>query len=335
MLQEGIETLLANLSAHLTRRGCLLTHLASGESRVSGELVWVTAQSVISLMQEGHADTYQCTSSSIQLQLAMAHASRAHVIHSHIGAAGFVLSAINGVGRRVLHTLHSPITNDLLWFASRNPQIRFSVVSEFQRARLRSKALNDCTVIPNGVEIEAMGFSEHGAGRLFFMGRIEPDKAPDLAIKAAIALGMPLDLAGPIVDRQYFVDQIEPALGGQVQYLGVLNHERKVQQLQRADCLIMPSQCDEAFGLVAVEAMVCGTPVVATRRGALPEIVEEGVTGFLIESDTDLESATREAIRLPRRKVRERGIARFDIAVVAKQYHEFYQRIVREAERDV
>ena len=327
----GIETLLAHLSVHLARRGCALTHLASGESQLEGRLVSVMPQSVCTLMHEGRASLHEYFEQH-QLQLAMGFLAEAAVVHSHIGPSGFVLSALPGMAHKTLHTLHGPVSEELLWFAERNPHVRFSVVSQFQRDRLRTRASNFCAVVPNGVQVDSFEFSERGAGRLFFMGRIERDKGPDAAIATAKSLGLPLDLAGPIVQKEFFHKKIEPLLDDQVRYLGILNHEQKVRRLREADCVLMPSRWDEPFGLVAVEAMACGTPVVANRRGALPEIVEDGVTGFIVDDEQQIAAAVRKAMALPRRAVRERCIGRFDLAAVAAKYHDLYGKIAREQE---
>jgi glycosyltransferase involved in cell wall biosynthesis len=135
-------------------------------------------------------------------------------------------------------------------------------------------------------------------------------------------------LAGPIADAELFESTIKPHLGEQIRYLGIVNHEQKNKLFGDASCALLPFRGAEGFGMVSIEAMACGTPVVALANGALPEIVEPGVTGYLTTDESELPSLVLEALKLDRAKVRERVATRFDMAVVARNYLQLYEKIV-------
>jgi glycosyltransferase involved in cell wall biosynthesis len=238
-------------------------------------------------------------------------AGEVDAVHCHLGPAGFAL----GDGA-VLHTVHSQVGPDLAWFAQRHPQTWLSVVSEFQAAPLRAAGVPRLRVVPNGLRFDAFAAGPGGEG-LAFLGRLEAAKGPDLAIAAARVLRRPLTLAGPVTDEAFFEREVRPALGNGIRYAGVLGHKAKAQLLGTSACALVPSRWEEPFGMVAVEAMACGTPVAALPAGALPEVVDEELTGALGD---DLADSVRRAERLDRVAVRERAAQRFGIGAVAARY---------------
>jgi glycosyltransferase involved in cell wall biosynthesis len=170
-------------------------------------------------------------------------------------------------------------------------------------------------------------FRPRGDGGLLFLGRREEKKGPDLAVQVARALDRPLILAGPIVDVDFFDHTIRPFLDEQIRYVGVVNHREKTELFGQAACVLMPSRWEEPFGLVAVEAMACGTPVVALARGALPEIVEPGLTGYVCRNEEALAESVACAMQLDRAVIRDRATARFDLPIIAKHYRQLYRQV--------
>jgi glycosyltransferase involved in cell wall biosynthesis len=146
-------------------------------------------------------------------------------------------------------------------------------------------------------------------------------------------LGRPLTLAGPIVDREFYQRYVEPFLGPTVRYLGVVDHDTKNRLMGEAACMLLPFRHAESFGMVSIEAMACGTPVVALANGALPEIIEQGVTGYLAQGKEDTETVGSlanlilQAILLNRATVREQSAARFGMERTARLYMQIYQEI--------
>jgi glycosyltransferase involved in cell wall biosynthesis len=151
------------------------------------------------------------------------------------------------------------------------------------------------------------------------------DKGPDLAVQVARTLGRPLTLAGPL--EEFFHQAIEPYLDDRIRYVGVVDHRKKVELLGQAGCVLVPSRCEEGFGMVSIESMACGTPVVALANGALPEVIESGLTGYTTKDEQALATLVTQAMRLDRAAIRDRVTTRFDLRTIADQYHRLYEQI--------
>jgi glycosyltransferase involved in cell wall biosynthesis len=322
----GRETLLAGLIAALEKLGCRNTLLASGDSQTPGRLVPVIPRNLIAMMRDQQAwelAYYEQHELSLALQLA----GEVDVLHSHLNPGAFSLSAVPGIGRRVLHTHHGPVWGDLQWLVGQYPDLWLSTVSEFQARQLRAAGARRCTAIHNGIDVAAFDFQPRGGDALVFLGRLEHGKGPDLAIAVARQLGRPLILAGPKTDGKFFAETIAPHLNDNIRYIGVVNHAEKNALLGGAACALLPFRGAEGFGMVSIEAMACGTPVVALANGALPEIVEPGVTGYLTGREQELPELVTQAVQLDRAKVRQRVAARFDLPIIAARYLDLYRQI--------
>lgn len=322
----GIETYLPGLLSALGKLGCQCTLLASGDSSVEAELAPVIPRNLCAEMEAGTAAEYAYFEQH-QLLLALELATEFDVVHSHIGGSAYVLSGVPGLGARVLHTQHNPVYPDQEWFVSRHPDLWFSTVSEFQARKICRLGASRCQVIPNGLDVTAFTYQPRGGDGLFFLGRMEEEKGPDIALRLARTLGRPLVLAGPIVDEAFFDRAIKPYLDDRIRYVGVVDHRRKNELFGQAGCVVMPSRVEEGFGMVSIEAMACGTPVVALGNGALPEIVEPGVTGYLASTEEGLAVASRQAFALDRAAIRDRVGARFDLPRIAERYCRLYENI--------
>jgi glycosyltransferase involved in cell wall biosynthesis len=167
--------------------------------------------------------------------------------------------------------------------------------------------------------------------RFAFVGRISPEKGADRAVAIARACGMPLDIAAKVdfSDRPYFESTIEPLLDDpQVRFVGEIGQEAKNDFIGNALALLMPIDWPEPFGLVMIEAMACGTPVIAYNCGAVPEIVEDGVTGFIVEDLEQAIAAAKHIEDIDRRQCRLAFERRFVAEVMARQYLEVYRELV-------
>ena len=166
---------------------------------------------------------------------------------------------------------------------------------------------------------------------LAFLGRISPEKRPDRAIRIARAAGIPLKIAAKVdkVDEDYFRNGILPLIDGPgVEFIGEINEREKTQFLGEAAALLFPVDWPEPFGLVMIEAMACGAPVIAFNRGAVPELVEEGVTGFVVEDEMSAVNAVRHIPRLSRTTIRERFEERFTARRMARDYLAVYRDLL-------
>jgi glycosyltransferase involved in cell wall biosynthesis len=189
--------------------------------------------------------------------------------------------------------------------------------------------------IHNGVRIEQFEFREQVAPEapLVFLGRIEPIKGTHTAIQIAKATGRKLIIAGnrsnkPEMDR-YFVEQVEPHLSDRIRYIGAVNDIQKNELLGSAAAFLMPIDWDEPFGIVMAEALACGTPVIGAARGALPEIVDHGITGACCESVDEMIAAVHQVENFSRHACRQSVETRFAAPIIVDQYISLYESILQ------
>jgi glycosyltransferase involved in cell wall biosynthesis len=185
--------------------------------------------------------------------------------------------------------------------------------------------------IPHGLPKDLLAFNPNGRnGYLAFLGRISPEKRPDRAIEIAARLGMPLKIAAKVdrADRDYWHAVIDPMIKAHpnVEYIGEIGEHQKAEFLGNASALLFPIDWPEPFGLVMIEAMACGTPIVAFRAGSVPEVIEDGVTGFVVDDIDQAVVAVERARRLDRSRVREAFEERFTADRMARDYVALYQR---------
>jgi len=193
----------------------------------------------------------------------------------------------------------------------------------------RAPDLDYAATIYHGIDLDALPFRASAGDGLAVFGRIHPDKGTAEAITIARAAGRRLTICGIVQDARYFAEQVEPHLDGdRVVYLGSVGPDDRAEVLGSAAALLHPISFAEPFGLSVVEAMACGTPVVAYRRGSMPEVVDEGVTGFLADDVTGAVAAIERAVRLDRAAVRERAASRFGVDRMVTEYLSVYQRIL-------
>jgi glycosyltransferase involved in cell wall biosynthesis len=224
----------------------------------------------------------------------------------------------------MLHTTHvSPGENDRHLLAL-YPHANISAISDYQRLCLTDRPM---PTIHHGVDAGQFPFTPEPGDYLCYFGRLTPGKGPLLAIRAARELGMPIRLAGP--RNSYFDEQIAPHVDGdRVIYLGPIGGENRARMLGGARALLYPITHPEPFGLVLVEAMMCGTPVAAIGIGAVPEIVDEGITGSVAGSRDDFPDAVLRAQAIDRPGVRRHAESRFSAEVMGRRYAELYAAVV-------
>nr|WP_194956597.1 glycosyltransferase family 4 protein [Aeromicrobium phoceense] len=222
-----------------------------------------------------------------------------------------------------LHTPPVPWLESALQYAASDST--FVAVSRFTARAWEHVA--PTTTIANGVDVDRWRPGPGGGAPIWF-GRLVPEKGPHLAIDAARAAGMPLDLAGPAMDADYYRAEIAPRLGGDVRYLGHLTHEQLRASVGAASVTVVTPTWDEPYGLVVAEAMACGTPVAAFARGALPEFVDDSVGALAAPGDVaSLADAIREAVGRDRQVVRRVAVERCSISAMVDRYEDLYRRL--------
>jgi glycosyltransferase involved in cell wall biosynthesis len=302
----GIEWIVSLLADGLVDAGHDVTLFASGDSRTKAELAAVFEQAPSSLIGR----------SLPELRHALACFTRAgefDVINDHAGPLSVALGGL--VETPIVHTVHGPlggepgtVYEDLGELA---PEVGLISISLNQR---RPKpGLNWVGNCPNGLDLQLYPCKPHRGEYLLFLGRMSADKGAHRAIAVAMETGLPLKLAGKKRDRkelEYFAEFVEPHLVDGIEYLGEVTHGQKVELLQDARATLFPIEWEEPFGLVMIESMACGTPVIATRRGAVPEVIEDGRSGIVVDDYRQMADALERADALDplecRRYVEER-----------------------------
>ena len=270
----GRETLLASLVEAQQALGCEVAVAASGDSQVPVEIIPVLPRHLVAAMQAqeaGEAAYYE----QQQLLLTLARAGEFDVIHSHAGWYAYSLSGVPGLGRHVLHTHHTPVWRDLEWFIRQHQDFWYTAVSEFIGQHFWRQGARHCTVIPNGIDVKTFPWNSSPKEQLVFIGRMERSKGPDLAIAAAGHAGLPLTLAGPIIDGEYFRQSIEPLLNDRIRYVGPVDRHRRNELLGEAIGAVLPFRGQEGLPMVTLEAMACGNR--GARSDRLPGAHRRGI----------------------------------------------------------
>ena len=259
-----------------------------------------------------------------------AHSRNFDVVHFHTGWFEFAPFAQSPTPR--LTTMHGRLNIPELQQRLR-PHPTFPLISISDAQRSPMPELNWVSTIYHGIPTPWAPPIDASQARpyLTFLGRISPEKRPDLAIEIAQKSGLPLKIAAKVdpVDREYFETLIRPmlALPG-IEYLGELDDYEKGRLLAGSCALLFPIDWPEPFGLAMIEAMACGTPVIAFRRGSIPEVVDEGTTGFIVEDVAGAVAALDHIGRLDARTIRATFDARFSIARMVEDYVAIYDRLI-------
>jgi len=255
------------------------------------------------------------------------------VVHDH-SLAGPLLA----VGRETptVVTMHGPVGGENgEYFARLGRTVDIVAISHAQRRQ--APGLNWVGTVHNAIDLASFPFQERKDDELLWIGRFSPDKGAHLAIDAARAAGRRIVLAGKLnepAERAYFDDAVRPRLGPDAEYVGEADAALKRELFARAACLVFPIQWEEPFGMVMIEAMACGTPVVATRRGSVPEVVDDGRTGVIVDDVAELPAAIARAGELDPAACRAHVAEHFDLPVMAAGYERIY-RMLAEGTRSI
>jgi len=315
---DSIEQLVGLLCDELVRRGHDVTLYATGDSVTSARLRWSRP---CGYDFDDEAWDWQF-SETMHAACAFAHADEHDVIHAH--DLHFAVPFTGLVGVPVVGTQHVEASPEVLQAQRQLTNMHLAAISEHQRGCLGPGL--DVTVVPNGIDVTAFPFSAEPGEYLLFLGRMLPDKGPLDAVAIAQAAGMPIVLAGPLVDGEDAgLDAVVD--GGRVRHVGAVDHRTRNALLAGAGALLFPITYPEPFGLVMIEAMACGTPVLATALGAVPDVVEEGLTGFTAPTWEGLAARVPAALALDRAAIRARAQECFDVQRMVDAYEALYYRV--------
>ena len=321
----GTERVVASLAAGLHARGHDVTLFASGDSQTPGRLVPIVPRALWDTGYRGDLGAYM----QIAATLVWAQHERFDVIHSHLEGYGFTLA--RHCPTPVVSTLHGRLDQGgmpeaLAEFA----EIPLVAISANQRRWLPD--LNWVATVHHGLPLEEMPFQPEAGRHLALVGRISEDKGVSDAVRLAQRCGLPLKIAAKAYapDELALLDLVvRPAVrDGCVSYLGELEAAQRDELLSGALATLMLGSWPEPFGLVAIESLATGTPVIARRAGALPELIEPGVDGFLVDDLAEAELAVRRATTLDRTRIRQRALERFSTERMTREYEAVYARVL-------
>lgn len=322
----GTEAIVALLTEGLVRRGHEVTLFASGDSRTSARLRSVVPRSLRADPQVKDPEPYEWT----HIVLSLKEASEFDIVHNHAGEIAMLCAHL--IPTPMLTTCHGPLSPDkkIIWD---NYPGYFNTIS--RSAKLAMPDRNYLGVVYNAIDVDSFPFSEEKDDFLLFLSRMSPEKGPQHAIEVARRLGKKLVMAGkidPFWDGDFFVREVQPHIDGhQVKYLGEADARMKRELYRRASCLLMPIAWEEPFGLVMVEAMACGTPVVAFDRGSVRELIVHGVTGFIADDIEEMTKWVNELSVIEPHRCRQHAATHFHFERMVTDYLALYDCILRQS----
>ncbi len=317
----GIETVVADLVDSLVARGHEVTLIGAGRHATK-------AQRFITTYDVGPADRLGEPMPEIvhaAKVAAILDTLEVDVLHDHTMAGPLMA---RGRLTPTVVTAHGPVRGDSGdFYRALGDTVQLVAISDAQRST--GPDLPWAATVHNAIRAESFPFSAKKEDYALFLGRFHPEKSPHLAIDAARAAGLPIVLAGKCsepIERAYFAREVEPRIGRDVTIFGIADATAKRRLLSRAACMLFPICWEEPFGLVVIEAMVCGTPVVALRRGAVPELIVNGETGIIVDDPAQLPDGIARARKLDPVACRKHVEASFTVEVMAEGYEMVYHQ---------
>jgi glycosyltransferase involved in cell wall biosynthesis len=324
-LYGGTERVVAYLTDALVELGHEVTLFASGDSLTKARLapIWPRALRLDPDIKDHFVPLF------MELETVGRRAHEFDVVHAHLDYFGYPL--LRRLGTASITTLHGRLDlPELPALYGLYGDVPVVSISNSQRVPLPQA--NYVATVQHGLPQNLLTKGDGGGGYLAFLGRISPEKAPDAAIRIAAKAGMKLKIAAKVdrVDEQYFKTTIEPLLShGNVEFIGEIREDQKQEFLGNAAALLFPIAWREPFGLVMIEAMACGTPVIAFENGSVPEVLEEGVTGFIVRNEEQAAEAVKQIAALSRERIRAEFDRRFTAHRMAQNYLKLYARLAK------
>ena len=326
-LYGGTERVVSYLTEELVRLGHEVTLFASGDSSTIARLEPACPQA----LRLDPTIRDPIAPLIVMLEKVALRAGEFDVIHQHCDYLGY--PTLSRVGVPFLTTLHGRLDLPELRLLYRTfRDVPVVSISDAQRTPLPEA--HYIATVPHGLPEQLLLPGSGRGGYLAFLGRISPEKAPDRAIRIAVKAGMKLKIAAKIdvVDRTYFEQEIKPLLDQpNVEFIGEIAEHQKADFLGNAAGLLFPIAWREPFGLAMIEAMACGTPVIAMRNGSVPEVVDEGLTGFIVATEEAASAAAGRLHRLDRARIRGIFEERFTARRMAQDYVSLYRGLITEA----
>ncbi len=327
-LYGGIELVVDRLCCGLARQGHEVVLFATGDSTCPVERHHLLAEA--DGRRIGHTVT------ELRHALAAYDALRdagCEIVHDHT-LAGPIVAPTVAPGLPVVTSLHGPLTDEMADLYGRMARGGVPLIAVSHAQRRARPDVPITAVIHHGIDADDFPAGAGDGGYALFLGRMSPDKGAHRAIESARKAGVPLVLAGKQREpdeRKYFENEVQPLLGADVEYVGEVDHDEKVRLLAGAVALLFPIRWNEPFGLVMLEAMACGTPVLAFAEGAAPEVVDDGVTGFLCDDEAHMAHALTRVDGLDRAACRHVVETRFSTDRMAGDHAALFETLIAQS----
>lgn len=326
----GTEAVVADLADSLTARGHRVTVLGAGNPRIAARFVPLWERTIPDRLGQPYPEVMH----ALKVRRAIADIADREggidLIHDHTFAGPLNVPAYRELGVPTVVTVHGPIDEDLYpYYRELGHDVGLIAISDRQREL--APDLNWIGRVHNALRIHDWPFKREKGDYALFLGRFAPYKGAHLAIQAADRAGIRLVLAGKCdepSEKAYFEEQVRPLLNENDEVFGEADAIAKRELLANARCLLFPIQWEEPFGMVMIEAMACGTPVVALRGGAVPEVIVDGVTGVICEDPAELPAAIERTADMDPAECRRHVAANFDIERFGSGYEQIFRGVV-------
>jgi glycosyltransferase involved in cell wall biosynthesis len=326
----GVEAVVADLSNALIARGHDVTILGAGQPGTAADFLPVWDQTIPERLGEPFPEIVHAAVTREGVER-LAAGKGLDVVHDHTTAGPLNARHYAGLGIPAVVTVHGPVDEDLHRFY-RAVRADAHLVAISRRQRSLAPGLNWVGTVYNALRIGEWPYREQKDEYALFLGRFHPDKAPHLALDAAHQASVPLVLAGKCADpleKAYFDQEIRPRLTSSDHVVGVADAKQKRSLLAGARALLFPIQWEEPFGMVMIEAMACGTPVVALRAGSVLEVIDDGVTGLAVDGPGELPQALHDVRTIDPAACREHVALHFNESNLAAGYEAAYRAAIR------
>ncbi len=323
----GIERIISFLSDGLVQKGHQVTLFASGDSKTKAKLIAPVKKGVKEMGVKWNAYWWN----NLVHSMAFERAKEFDIIHCHWIIMGAYFQRL--VKTPVLHTMHNiPQESHLRWkvFEYYKNDLNLVFISKSERKNTPIR-LKNSWIIYNGIDLTPFKFNAKPQDHFIWVARICPAKGPQNAIKIAKKAGVKLLLAGQIQKQhqEYFKTKIKPHLSSRIKYVGELTQKQLVSFYGRGKATLYPIEWEEPFGLVMAESMACGTPVIAFRRGSVPELIDDGKTGFIAKTISEAVKAVKKIDQIDRVDCRSRIENLFSKEKMVDEYEKLYYQILK------
>lgn len=323
----GIELMLSLLTEELVARDYDITLFASGDSKTEAEMIVATEKALWLRkdLRSPHAVVTRL------LKMVYDRRKQFNLIHNHFDFFMFPLLMSNDCPP-VLTTLHRPIDEELARVARSFPKMKFCAISNDQRKSAEEKGLRIVDVVHNGIKVQDYPYNDEPEEYFMYLGRLNKDKGVTEAINAAKEARVKLIVAGNVAGGEewnYFLHEVQPLLNDEgIQFVGQVGFEQKVNLVGKAKAILFPIDRREPFGMVMIEAMACGTPVIAFNRGSVPEVIVNKKTGFIVKDRTEMIEAIKKIDIIKRKDCRVHVEQNFTLKQMVDKYEEIYKKLI-------